>query len=92
VAGFPLSLIEFQRRSPDERACVEYAARWSDGSAPRSAWQGLGAGPGGVRRLRPADFGDCRAIATPSAAVPSNVEHTSTWRKVICSLVQPACS
>jgi ISXO2 transposase-like protein/transposase-like zinc ribbon protein len=33
VADFPHSLIEFQRRFPDERACAAYlaAARWPDG-------------------------------------------------------------
>ena len=33
MADFPRSLIEFQRRFPDERACAEYLAqvRWPDG-------------------------------------------------------------
>ena len=33
MAEFPRSLIEFQRRFPDERACASYLAqvRWPDG-------------------------------------------------------------
>ena len=47
MTHFPRSLIEFQRRFPDERACAAYLARmrWPDGFRCPSvrARQGLGA-------------------------------------------------
>lgn len=65
VTDFPRSLIEFQRRFPDEAACASYlaAARWArrlslSALRPR---QGLATGEQGlhlgVRRLRQADVG-----------------------------------
>ena len=44
ITHFPRSLIEFQRRFPDERACAEYLAgvRWPDGFRCPSCGQGKG--------------------------------------------------
>ena len=44
MTHFPRSLIEFQRRFPDERACAEYLARvrWPDGFRCPSCGQGKG--------------------------------------------------
>src|SRR5512146_1525465 len=44
MTHFPRSLIEFQRRFPDERACAEYLARvrWPDGFRCPSCGQGRG--------------------------------------------------
>ena len=44
MTHFPRSLIEFQRRFPDERACAAYLARvrWPDGFHCPSCGQGNG--------------------------------------------------
>src|SRR5512144_236449 len=74
MTDFPRSLIEFQRRFPDERACAEYLARvrWPDGFRCPCCGQGKG-----WELSRKAFTWDCASCRRQTSVTAGTVMHAS---------------
>src|SRR5512147_957666 len=74
MTDFPRSLIEFQRRFPDERACAEYLARvrWPDGFRCPCCGQGKG-----WELSRKAFTWECTSCRRQTSVTAGTVMHAS---------------
>ena len=75
MTHFPRSLIEFQRRFPDERACAEYLAgvRWPDGFRCPSCGQGKG----WELSSKAFTWGECASCRRQTSVTAGTVMHAS---------------